>query len=303
MNKKTVSALGTVYNNCNIVEESIKSIISGLSLYFEKFEIVIVDNYSTDGTFEKLNDLGYKNLRIIRNHCTRGKGRDIALRNASASYIFPIDLDTIYSPEYFKMLSFVIDNMLEDNTIVESISKRETLLNLGGWKDLNACEDIELNARAVSRGIRWINLPYKFLKNEESKGSREKRYAKGFSYIKRVVINKIHKIRGTGTDKFYKINCRTKRERLLMMILLVIIKILNYPIYSYSEYNNWDFVSFKNSYQTLNEIKLNKDIMVVSLYKHNYSSNALKQIENKMMKIGYMERTEDRDFVTFRIPA
>jgi glycosyltransferase involved in cell wall biosynthesis len=42
---------GTVYNNVNTVEKRIESI------WRPEYEIVIVDNYSSDGTWEKLIEL------------------------------------------------------------------------------------------------------------------------------------------------------------------------------------------------------------------------------------------------------
>jgi len=46
-----ICVYGTVYNNASYVEESIKSI------YRPEYHVVIVDNYSTDGTWEKLLEL------------------------------------------------------------------------------------------------------------------------------------------------------------------------------------------------------------------------------------------------------
>ena len=63
-----ISIYTTVFNNANIVEKSIDSIISQLYGFDRKFELVIVDNYSTDGTYEKLLKLQKKhqNIKIIQ---------------------------------------------------------------------------------------------------------------------------------------------------------------------------------------------------------------------------------------------
>jgi len=49
-----VSIYGTVYNNSYVIEDSILSLRNALPDFEESYELVIVDNYSTDGTWEKL---------------------------------------------------------------------------------------------------------------------------------------------------------------------------------------------------------------------------------------------------------
>ena len=51
-----VSIYGTVYNNSAYIKNSIDSIIGQFNDFKENFEIVIVDNYSSDGTYEILKE-------------------------------------------------------------------------------------------------------------------------------------------------------------------------------------------------------------------------------------------------------
>ena len=54
-----ICVYGTVFNNAGTVEESIRSV------WKPEYENVIVDNYSTDGTWEKLLELKKEfNLRL-----------------------------------------------------------------------------------------------------------------------------------------------------------------------------------------------------------------------------------------------
>ncbi|MGC9012471.1 glycosyltransferase family 2 protein, partial [Thermogladius sp.] len=70
-----VCVYGTVFNNARYVEESIKSV------YRPNYTIVVVDSYSTDGTWEKLLELKRDfNLKLYRYKSSRGLGRQIALR-------------------------------------------------------------------------------------------------------------------------------------------------------------------------------------------------------------------------------
>ena len=99
VNKPNISIYATVYNNFSKVKESLNSIIKQFSDFSTSFEFVIVDNYSNDGTWEILQKFAkkYKNIKLIREHCSRGKGRAIAFNNTCGDYTFYVDLDTIYN--------------------------------------------------------------------------------------------------------------------------------------------------------------------------------------------------------------
>jgi len=66
------SFLSTIYNNVNRVNICLDSILyatDGLDV-----EIIIVDNFSTDGSFEILQKYAHSNpnIRIFRQECSRG---------------------------------------------------------------------------------------------------------------------------------------------------------------------------------------------------------------------------------------
>ena len=68
---------GTVYNNRFRIDKVLDSLAK-----LEPYNLFVVDNYSNDGTWEYLKALKSRkiNLFLYRKHCTRGKGRDIALK-------------------------------------------------------------------------------------------------------------------------------------------------------------------------------------------------------------------------------
>ena len=70
-----ISIYGTVFNNSNVIRKSINSIISKLPDFKKRFEMIIVDNYSSDGTYEILKEYQkeYPNITVIQEKCTRGK--------------------------------------------------------------------------------------------------------------------------------------------------------------------------------------------------------------------------------------
>ena len=66
-NKPKVSLITVYYNRSDSVEDSINSLISQT---YENIEIIIVDDFSTDTTFDELKRISNKNSRILllRNH-------------------------------------------------------------------------------------------------------------------------------------------------------------------------------------------------------------------------------------------
>ncbi|BFH72199.1 hypothetical protein SJAV_01430 [Sulfurisphaera javensis] len=98
----SICVYGTVFNNVNTVEASIKSV------WKPNYTIIITDNYSTDGTWEKLQEMKKEyNIVLYRLKSTRGKGRDYSLKhcqnNSLAAYI---DLDCVYKKIFTKYSTY-----------------------------------------------------------------------------------------------------------------------------------------------------------------------------------------------------
>lgn len=208
---------GTVYNNADLLEKCLES-ISGLRPY----KIYAVDNFSTDGTYDILKR--YKEVKIERLKCSRGKGRDIALsmllkEAAPDDPVMYIDFDMIFSPKYVAMLSERIKEVKPNEMylLFGGLSLANTNVNLP-WRDLNSAEDWERLARAKSKGIRLLldkNDIIKFrdfVNNREAigymLGDREKRYANGSLSLKlrlfRMLIDNERGMAHKSFRKFYE---------------------------------------------------------------------------------------------------
>jgi glycosyltransferase involved in cell wall biosynthesis len=187
---------GTVFNNVQTIEKSISSI------YSPDLNIVIVDAYSTDGTYEKLLTLKNEfNLRLFRAKCSRGKGRDIALRkcplNSFAAYI---DFDAVYNNNFKKILEAECDMTLawQYHSQTSFFSRVDTAVKAGGFRDLSSLETLEFilrcgisNTLPVQVGRNMQYEPYGF-------GGRERRYASGKDIFPRVARVSIDSIRSQG---------------------------------------------------------------------------------------------------------
>jgi glycosyltransferase involved in cell wall biosynthesis len=136
----TICIYGTVYNNAFSVEESVRS------FFDPSYFIVITDSYSTDGTWEKLQEIRKEyNLTLLRLKSTRGKGRDYALKHCPENSLTAyVDLDTIYNQNFHKLLKEEIDGTFIISEPYSFIGKKG---KIGHWADLNYGEDIEFLSR------------------------------------------------------------------------------------------------------------------------------------------------------------
>lgn len=187
---------GTTFNNVDTVEESIASVFA------PDVGISIVDAYSTDGTYEKLLELKKEyNLVLARAKCSRGRGRDIALRMCpSGSFAAYIDFDAVYNQNFRKILECEANRTLvwQHHSQTCYFSKVETALGRGGFRDLNSFETLEFILRCgVERTLPvqvGRNMKYAF----EGFGGRETRYASGLGLYLRLLNVWVDSVRAQG---------------------------------------------------------------------------------------------------------
>jgi len=105
-----ISVLLPVYNGANYIEACINSI---LSQSFSDFELLIIDDCSTDGTLEIINNFNDSRIRVIRKQNRSGyvDSLNLALGMAKGKYIARIDADDICLPGRFqKQIDFLESN-------------------------------------------------------------------------------------------------------------------------------------------------------------------------------------------------
>jgi len=117
MNKPLVSIILPVYNGMKYIKKTIESL---LSQDYENFEIMVIDDCSTDGSFEFIKDLFYGdhpnwNIRILKNiknlGCIATCNR--AIRLSKGEYIFRTDQDTLYD---HNVLTQLMETLQSDKT-------------------------------------------------------------------------------------------------------------------------------------------------------------------------------------------
>lgn len=145
------SICSTSYNSVATVNGFVKPLLNLGSNY----EIIIVDNCSSDGTFEKLNEYGSE-LKILRSKCSRGRGRQIAMNLAKGKTIIHVDFDVGYK-EIEKVVEFYEKTSKSSIYYIKSkkykcnaciyIGEKYTFDLLNGFPDLNHADDTYFNKK------------------------------------------------------------------------------------------------------------------------------------------------------------
>jgi len=97
-NNPIVSIIVPSYNRADFLPRAIKSI---LSQAFKDFEVIVVDDCSTDNTREVVSSFNDERIRYIRHDSNKGAGaaRNTGIKDAKASYIAFLDSDDEWLPE------------------------------------------------------------------------------------------------------------------------------------------------------------------------------------------------------------
>ena len=88
-----VSVVIPTYNRESFIEETIESV---LNQTFKDFEIIVVDDGSTDNTKEKLKRFGTKIKLIEQKNSERAVSRNNGVKNSNSEYIAFLDSDDIW---------------------------------------------------------------------------------------------------------------------------------------------------------------------------------------------------------------
>ena len=286
--KSNITIYATVYNNFSKVKESLNSIIKQFPDFSTSFEFVIVDNYSNDGTWEVLQKFAkkYKNIKLIREHCSRGEGRAIAVNSIKTDYMFYVDLDTIYLPEFSKIIKYLINNYKTNSLMPFGFCDKRTMDKIGNWADLLHAEDIEFAARALSKGVKIYDLPVFISKNQIVKGNRDKRYELNkFKLFKRLYTASNNFIDGRGMTSSRELKRRYSGLRyFIMLYILYKRKFLHQKIRAYSnELSNSDFITKNRVFLNPTKFGISKRFWIFSF-------------PTKFIKLEYINKSLDKLF-------
>ncbi len=125
-NKPTVSIIIPTYNRRQLIGRSVKSV---LNQTYRDFEIIVVDDASTDNTEEVVNGFDDERIRYVRHDKNRGEAaaRNTGIKVARCDYIAYQDSDDEWFPE----------KLARQIELLEDASPEVGVIYTGFWKTEN----------------------------------------------------------------------------------------------------------------------------------------------------------------------
>lgn len=218
-NKKLISVIMSAYNNENTIKQSLDSI---LNQTYKNIELLVIDDFSKDSTFEILKDysLEFKNLKIFQNNENIGLTRSLnkLINLSSGFYIARQDADDIsknnrlnYQHEYIKKnkLDFCTSRAINIQTgnsmrlITHYVPKKilinyknpfihgtlfikkDVLNDIGGYdEDFYYSQDYKLFDTLLNKGYKYKNIfkPLYFLNTINNISTNKKEIQSYYAY-------------------------------------------------------------------------------------------------------------------------
>jgi glycosyltransferase involved in cell wall biosynthesis len=125
-NKPTVSIIIPTYNRSRLIARAVKSV---LNQTYQNFELIIVDDGSTDGTKEVVAGFNDERIRYVRHEKNKGEAaaRNTGIKAAKCNYIAYQDSDDEWLPE----------KLAKQMKLLENAPPEVGVIYTGFWKTEN----------------------------------------------------------------------------------------------------------------------------------------------------------------------
>lgn len=127
-NRPFFSVIIPTFNQSAFLEKAINSVL----LQKKNYEIIIIDNYSTDNTRELIKKYKIKNLKYlkVKNFGVIGKSRNIGIKNSIAPWIAFLDSDD----QWNKNKLFLMEEFIKQNQNYDVVTNDEEIIYEGTKK-------------------------------------------------------------------------------------------------------------------------------------------------------------------------
>lgn len=92
----SISVIIPTYNRAELIREALQSVFSQT---FQNFEVIVVDNGSTDHTGDVVAQFGNRVRTVLTGRSSIGSARNEAIRRATGDYLAFLDNDDLWKPE------------------------------------------------------------------------------------------------------------------------------------------------------------------------------------------------------------
>lgn len=168
---KRISVIAPIYNEKENIEHFVDKVERALRKEFESYEIVLVDDGSTDGSCELLQQLSQNNVHIKNLHFTCNNGQnatlDAGFKHATGEMVVMMDSDLQTDPEEIKIENILastskqsaLKNILKKSgkekyaTLIEATVTENYQLYIADICDLKALEKIFMKKNLTSSFI------------------------------------------------------------------------------------------------------------------------------------------------------
>ena len=140
------------YNQSVFLEKAIESVL----LQKKNYEIIIIDNHSTDNTEKIVKKYERNNLKYfkINNSGVIGKSRNLGIKNAIAPWIAFLDSDDIWHKD--KLSS--IENFIKNNSGYDVVTNDEEIIYDGSKKKI--CGNMDLILKIFIKNLFWREIVF-----------------------------------------------------------------------------------------------------------------------------------------------
>lgn len=237
-------------NNRQPLKRSLESILNQID---ERFEVVIVDSISSDGSLDILKQYSRMGvIKLMSERCTRGRGRQLAFDHSKGQYVLSnFDMDDTFFPVIGRLLNIYhrrFEGMMVrivsprkigrwGGSFANTIAPVELVKRLGGWTDVQFGEDIDLWCRAAMEG-KYGWLEFDLIESTFA-------HAESSSFWKKLITK--WRINRDFRKLGLTINADTMTSRVLK-----IASSISYPARNSTKFRR-DFSSFNSSYYHLSE--------------------------------------------------